>query len=95
MYAIMISSPLPAERLEMATAAFKTNSEILGNSSGFLGGYWIYDHENSVASAVVLFDSPEHREAAWEEGQKRVQAAGEALGVTPEVRLGEVVHHLG
>ena len=45
-------------------------------------------------NAVTLFDTEEQSNAAWEIQQPRLMAAAEALGVSPEMQTGDVVHHV-
>jgi hypothetical protein len=94
MHASVVRFQLPPDQLENATAGIKENSARLPNTPGFQHAYWIYDRDQTMMTAVVLFDTADHAAAAWEEASPRVTENIKAVGATPDARMGEVVHQV-
>lgn len=94
MHASLITSPLPAEHVEQATASIKENASNLKNAPGFQGGYWTYDHDNNTMTAVVVFETQEQADAAWQRMGPVVTESAQALGGALERHSCEVIHHL-
>jgi hypothetical protein len=94
MYARAVRSTLPADKLDQATSAIQQNSPGLKQAPGFQHAVWFYDRETSALTAVVVFDSQANSDAAWETLGKAATERIRALGGTPMVSGGEVIHHL-
>jgi hypothetical protein len=95
-YARIITSTIPAERLGQATAAIQatTRRTRLRDAPGFQHAYWLYDHDGCTLTSVVVFDTQEDEQAAWELACDQVVAGGEHVGGTPETRGCDVIYNL-
>jgi heme-degrading monooxygenase HmoA len=94
MHATLFTYPLPPEHLENLVAGVKENTQHLPDTPGFQHGYWMYDRERSTVYAVVVFDSAEQAQAAWEEAGPRVTETFKMMGITPDPRMCEVAYHV-
>jgi len=94
MHANVVSFPIPSERLEEATAGIRENTQNLRQMPGFQHGYWTYDQQTGTVHAMVIFDTAEQADAAWEKNRPQVIDRVEAMGGSVDARTVNVIHHL-
>ena len=94
MHASVITATIPAEILERAIEAIKSTSANLNNEPGFQRGVWTYDHETNLMTAVVIFETKERADAAWERMGPSIIENARAQGAAVERHSCEVIHSL-
>jgi hypothetical protein len=94
MHANIITYPLAIEQLQRVTAGIQEGTRETARIPGFRHGHFIYDHEHSLMTIVMLFDTAEQAAAAWAHAEPEVSANVKAMGGSLTVRVGEVVHNV-